>query len=131
MNINKAKILDNFKNIKNFINFNFLICYKKFFNKKGISNNIGYYLILLIIIIHIIIILVFRIKQFSLLKKKIKKIASEMYDYKSVKKNEKDEKNIIFKKYQFNSKKISIYKKSKRKEKKNKYYSNKKPLNDR
>ena len=29
MNINKAKILDNFKNIKNFINFNFLICYKK------------------------------------------------------------------------------------------------------
>ena len=54
-----------------------------------------------------------------------------MYDYKSVKKNEKDEKNIIFKKYQFNSKKISIYKKSKRKEKKNKHYSNKKPLNDR
>ena len=54
-----------------------------------------------------------------------------MYDYKSVKKNEKDEKNIIFKKYRFNSKKISIYKKSKRKEKKNKHYSNKKPLNDR
>ena len=33
MNINKAKILDNFKNIKNFINFNFLICYKKLYSK--------------------------------------------------------------------------------------------------
>ena len=28
MNINKAKLLDNFKNIKNFLNFNFLRCYK-------------------------------------------------------------------------------------------------------
>ena len=43
MNINKEAIFDNFKNIKNFLNFNFLICYKKLFTKKGILNNIGCY----------------------------------------------------------------------------------------
>ena len=30
MNINKAKLLDNFKNIKNIANFNFLVCYKNY-----------------------------------------------------------------------------------------------------
>ena len=43
MNINKAKILDNFKNIYNLINYKFLVCYKKLFNKKGILNNVGSY----------------------------------------------------------------------------------------
>ena len=32
MKINKLKLLDNFKNIKNFLNFNFLVCYNKLFN---------------------------------------------------------------------------------------------------
>ena len=46
MSINKDRILDNFKNIKNFMNFKFLICYKKLFNKNGIINNIIYYFLL-------------------------------------------------------------------------------------
>ena len=41
MNINKAKLLENFINIKNIINLNFLKCHKKLFNKLGILNNIG------------------------------------------------------------------------------------------
>ena len=83
MNINKAKIFDNFKNIKNFLNFNFLVCYKQLFNIKGIVNNIGCYIIFTIIFFHIIAIFVFSISQFSLLKYKIKIIAYE-------KRNEKD-----------------------------------------
>ena len=74
MNINKSKLLQNFKHIKNFANFKFLICYKKLFSKKGILNNIGSYLILVIIFIHIINILLFYIKQFPLIKIKIKEI---------------------------------------------------------
>ena len=110
MKINKNKLLDNFKNIKNFINFNFLVCYKKLLNKNGIINNIGCYLILSIIIFHIIAIFVFSIKQFSLLKNKITKIASEIYKYQPIKKNEKDKKFIESKNNQFNAEKISIYK---------------------
>ena len=53
MNINKAKILENFKNFYNYINFKFLVCYKKLFNKKGFINNVGCYLILSIIFFHI------------------------------------------------------------------------------
>ena len=40
MSINKNKLLDNFKNIKNITNFNFLNCHKKLFKKEGILNNI-------------------------------------------------------------------------------------------
>ena len=71
MKINKNKLLGNFKNIKNIINFRFLICYEKLFNKNGILNNIGYYIILLIILFHLFTILIFGIKQFSSLKKRI------------------------------------------------------------
>ena len=75
MNINKAKLLENFINIKNIINLNFLKCHKKLFNKLGILNNIGCYIILAIIIFHIISIFVLIGKQFSTLKKKIKKLS--------------------------------------------------------
>ena len=38
MSIDKMKIaLKNFKNIKNYANFKFLVCYKKLFNKKGFN----------------------------------------------------------------------------------------------
>ena len=83
MSINKTKLLDNFINIKNFMNFKFLICYKKLFNKHGILNNIGCYLLLLINIFHIFSILIFSGKQFSQLKKKIKAI---IYEKKMIKK---------------------------------------------
>ena len=80
MNINKTKLLENFKNIKNIINVNFLVCYKKLFTKEGIINNIGSYLILLIIFIHIINAFVFCINQFKLIKNKINNIVFRIYE---------------------------------------------------
>ena len=75
MKINKAKIvLENFRNIKNFANFNFLVCYKKLFNKEGIINNIGSYILIYIIIFKIITMLIFFMNQFSSIKNKIKDI---------------------------------------------------------
>ena len=93
MYINKEKIIDNFKNINNLINYKFLICYKKLFNKEGIIKNIGSYTILSIIIFHIIAIFIFCLKQFSSIKKKINKIASEK-KHLSDKENKKKEKAI-------------------------------------
>ena len=71
MKIDKRKLLENFINIKNFANFNFLLCYKKLFCKKGILNNIGSYVIFAIIFFHIITLIIFYINQFPSLKKKI------------------------------------------------------------
>ena len=81
MNINKAKILENFKNFYNYINFKFLVSYNKLFNKKGFINNIGCYLILSIIFFHIFTILIFKIKSFYSIETKIKKIAIEKHKY--------------------------------------------------
>ena len=49
MKIDKKKLYENFKNIKNFANFHFLVCYKKLFNKKNIINNIGSYILIFVI----------------------------------------------------------------------------------
>ena len=73
IHINKDKILQNFKDIKNIANIDFLICYKKLLQKENIIKNIGFYIIIFIIIFHIITIIIFIINQFPLLKNKIKK----------------------------------------------------------
>ena len=52
MKIDKQKFLQNFKDIKNFANLNFLVCHKNLLNKNGIRNNIGCYTILVIIFFH-------------------------------------------------------------------------------
>ena len=100
ININKTKLLENFKDIKNFVNINILFCYKKLFKMKGISNNIGYYLIAIIIIFfHMINIFIFCICQFSLIKTKIKDITvwineSQNYKAKKIKKLKRNKKII-------------------------------------
>ena len=130
MNINKAKLLNKFKNIKNNVNYKFLVCYKKLFNKKGISNNIGCYIIFFIILFHVIAIFIFCINKFSKLEVKIKRFAVEKYEYQKIKKNEKynkKEKIVLSNISQFNSKKISIYKNL---SKKNKPLNNKKQLGE-
>ena len=133
MDIDKKKLLDNFKNIKNIANLNLLVCYKSLFSKKGISKNIGSYIIIIIILIHIITMIIFYTKHFNLLKKKIKKIIYaikniELINDDNYRKNErikKKEKNSG-KKIKFNNninnenKKISVRKsKIKNKTKKN------------
>ena len=39
--INKTKLFENFKNIKNIINFQILACYDNLFTRVGILENIG------------------------------------------------------------------------------------------
>ena len=114
--INKDKLFENFKDIKNILNFNFLLCYKLLFQKDGIINNIGCYIILAIILFYIITIFVFYINDFSLLKKKIKILCFEMNESLIIKKKEK------VKKYEpkIKSNQISIYKKDKKRKIKNK-----------
>jgi len=111
--INKAKLFENFKDIKNIVNFNFLVCYKNLLKKDGIIYNIGSYIILTIIIFHILSILIFFISEFSLIKKKINKIIFGMN--KEKKSNEiMKEKKIKKEKSKKNSNKISINRKIKR-----------------
>ena len=87
MNFNKDKLFENFKNIKNFANFNFLVCYKKLFNKKGIKKNIGCYLTLAIIFFHILTIIIFYLKQFLIIKMKIKAISFGINEYEIIEEN--------------------------------------------
>ena len=126
MNIDKAKLLENFKDIKNSINFEFLRCYKKLFNKEGIIKNIGCYLILIIIFFHIICIYIFSLTNFASLKKKIINIALKMNKYQFVKdKRKKEKQNNVFK-----SNEIFVYKKNKKIKKKISKISKKKSIKD-
>ena len=75
MKIDKDKLLENFKDIKNIVNFEFLKCYKRLFCKEGIINNYGCYLILIIIFFHILSIFIFCASNFE---KKIINIASKI-----------------------------------------------------
>ena len=74
MKTNKMKLLENFKNIKNFANINILICYKILFSKLGIIHNIGFYILDVNIIFHIICIFIFYGNQLNIIKEKIKEI---------------------------------------------------------
>ena len=74
MTIDKDRLLDNIKNIKNFANLSFLVCYKILFSKEGLLKNFGFYVFLAIIIYHTVNIILFYIKYFALLKKKINDI---------------------------------------------------------
>ena len=74
----KNIIFNNFKDIKNIINFSFLKCYNKLFNKEGIIYNIGCCLIFIFIIFHIISIFIFSIYNYRIIKRKIKNIASKI-----------------------------------------------------
>ena len=78
-NFDKKKLLESFKDIKNFLNFNILICYKNLLTKNGIIYNIGSYIIISIFLFHIISNITFSINQFRLDEKTIKKITSESY----------------------------------------------------
>ena len=112
MAFNKSKIiLDNFKDIKNFVNFNFLLCHKKLFNKAGLVNNIGAYVLIIIILIYIISIFIFCINQFSLLKKKIKDLVFGIKGKQIIDLNAKRKKKEI-KSRTKNHKKANLFEKS-------------------
>ena len=74
MSINKNKIFENLKDIRNLMNFKILICYKKIFSFNSIINNIGTLIIIWIIFFHIIFIFTFYINQLKKIKKSINDI---------------------------------------------------------
>ena len=94
MNIDKDKLLANFKNIKNVANLNILVCIKKLFSKVGILENIGFYIFIAIIIFRIISLFVFYIKQLHSLHKRIKYISYAIKHLKLLIKEEKDKSKI-------------------------------------
>ena len=110
MNIDKNKLLKNFKDIKNIANLNFLVCYRKLFKKVSIIYNIGSYIILVIILFHIISIFVFSAHDYFVIKKKIKKIILGMNEYQIFNKKEKVKNDKSLKAIN----KISIHRKDKR-----------------
>ena len=131
MNINTNKLLENFKNIKNIINFEFLKCYIKLFNKEGILNNIGCFILLAIICFHILTIFIFIINQFSSIINKINNILDLSHsEYPLDIKNKKDKKSGKKKTHKYNNKKISIHKNNNRKKNKQIHFYINKPLND-
>ena len=111
MKIDKQKLLQNFKDIKNFANLNFLICYKKLFTKEGTLNNYGSYLILIIILFHILSIFIFRINGFHLIEKQIINIANK------INKNQNTQIKEVKNASKLDDKEIFIYKAKKEKNK--------------
>ena len=110
MNIDKNKLLKNFKDIKNIANLNFLVCYRKLFKKVSIIYNIRSYIILVMILFHIISIFVFSAHDYFVIKKKIKKIILGMNEYQIFNKKEKVKNDKSLKAIN----KISIHRKDKR-----------------
>ena len=98
MKINITKLLNNFKNIKNFANLNSLVCHKSLFSKEGLIKNVGFYIFIIIIIIHIINLFIFYIKKLNLLKNKIKHLIFAIKNYYLIKKKRKEIKNLRKKK---------------------------------
>ena len=73
--INTTKLIENFKNVKIFLNLNILKCHKSLFNIKGILSNIGCYVMNFLIIFHIISSFIFYSKQLNIITNQIKEIS--------------------------------------------------------
>ena len=145
MNIDGEELIKNFKIVYNYANFNLLICFKKLFSKEGIIKNAASYIIIIIIIIHIIDLFNFFMKQFGILKKKIKDIIYAIKNIESIKKRKDKEqkKKDKIKKGKNEEKEIKlddkidneiiqnkINKKGKRKKNKRRYNTIKKEITD-
>ena len=119
MKIDKKKLLDNFVNVKNFMNINILFCYNELFSKKGLLKNYGSYSMIVIIITHIIIIIIICAKSYiNKLKEIIFQISNNYIelsdiDKKSVKINRKSKKNKSKKVNDIQIKKVKTIKSNK------------------
>ena len=73
--IDKAKLYENFIDIKNIANINILICFKVLFSKNGLIKNYGSYSLMIIMTIHFIIIIIFYLaKIYKKIQEKINEI---------------------------------------------------------
>ena len=87
---NKTMFLNKFYNNENhFGNFNILKCYKSLFCKKGISQNIGFFLLIIIFIFHFIYTFYFYLKDIYLIKNKIGEITDEIKQFQIININKK------------------------------------------
>ena len=93
MKIDKKKLLDNLKDIKNIANLNLLKCFKVLFNIIGILKNVGFYIFIVIILFHTITLFIFYIKELNLLINKIKLLIFVLNNFKLKKEINKDENN--------------------------------------
>ena len=95
MNINKAKLLENIKDIKSFLNINLLLCYENLFKIVSIIYNIGFYIITFILIFHIINAIIFFLKKFRMIKRKINNIIFGIKNYKLITSNKTKKTNKL------------------------------------
>ena len=63
--INRDRLLNNFKDIKNIININIMKCYYTLFTKIGLIKNIGNYIMSILIIFTIILAILFKLKGYN------------------------------------------------------------------
>ena len=79
--IDKIKLLNNFKDIKNMININVLKCIKLLFNLNNAHKNYANYMMILLFILSIVSIFIFIFKDYSYTKKIIKYLLKEKLIY--------------------------------------------------
>ena len=74
ISIDKNRLYDSFTDYKNIANMNVMKCYYVLFNKKGILNNIGCYILIPIILLHFICVIIFYLKDSKIIKNQINEI---------------------------------------------------------
>ena len=119
MKIDKKKLLDNFKNMKNIANLSLLKYVKVLFSKRGLSKNIGFYLFSAIIIFHAIILIIFYKKKITILKNNINELIFAKKYFK-LKKGKEKKKNELEKKVKDKKEKIDKKENKDKKDKKEK-----------
>ena len=93
INIDIKRLYNNFVNFKNFANVALLSCVDVLFSEKGLTKNIGSYIILIIILSRAILILIFYLKNyFNKIKVKIEDITLAIKNWKLVRKYKREEK---------------------------------------
>ena len=94
MKINKEKIYEKFIDINNIANIKIMICYKILFSKNGIIHNIPFYSIIILIIFHFVAIFIFYYNNNNKLKEKIKDILFSINNWKLVRVYKKEKRKI-------------------------------------
>ena len=131
MKINKNKLFENLKDIKNLMNLNILVCYKKLLNINAIFHNIGSLIIIFIFSLHIICIFIFYLTKHNGIFKIIKDLIFVKINHYLIKQNKISINNEIKnKKREIANLKIKTPKKLKRiiQFKKNENRNNKKSI---
>ena len=98
--IDKNSILSDFTNIKSLINLDVMKCFHLLFSKKGLSKNIGNFILLSIIVFYIIAVFIFTFKGYNSLLSQIK----DLIRFKLINSNDSHSKKNKPKKIKINKK---------------------------